>query len=132
MEQGKIIVLDKQIYEVHQEMNEVTYEASIAEKNFAIYLIFSDPEQKIKTTIKIKDNIVYVKRQGSINTNLEFREGFCYNTSYPTGFGNMDISVVTKRIEMTRELSHFQLKLYYELWMQQAKISDNIYSIKRI
>lgn len=132
MEQGKIRVIDKQIYDTSEEMNEATYDALIAEKNSAMYIIFDDPEQKVKTTIKIKDNIVYVKRQGSINTHLEFKEGFLCRTPYPTGFGDIDLGIMTKKIQITRELSCFKLKLCYELWMQQNKISDNIYSIQRI
>lgn len=132
MEQGKIVVIDKQIYGTLEEMNEATYEAFIAEKNSAIYLIFDDPEQKVKTTIKIKDNIVYVKRQGSISTSLEFREGFFYRTPYPTEFGSIDLGIMTKQIQISKELSCFKLKICYELWMQQDKISNNIYSIQRV
>lgn len=132
MEQCKILVMDKQIYNTHEEENKVSYEALLAEKDSAVYVIFNERGQNIKTTIKIRDNIVCVKRQGSMNVYLQFKEGQDFHTFYPTDFGNMDLTFKTTKVEINRNLSHFMLKLHYELWMQGSKISDNIYSIERV
>ena len=49
------------------------------------------------TTLNIKDNSMVLERVGSINTNMEFKEGVTAVSLYNTPYGILDLNVPKQR-----------------------------------
>lgn len=73
-------------------------------KNDSYYIVYDESElsgmEGSTTTLKIKDNIVSMKRFGSNNSKLIFEKGKKHKTEYETMYGIMDMEVATNNMEV--------------------------------
>ncbi|MHC1749521.1 MAG: DUF1934 domain-containing protein [Cellulosilyticaceae bacterium] len=133
MKQSKLKIISTQIYDTHEDLEESIVEASTGERNGAYYILFKeiDKESKITTnnTIKIKQDMVTIKRNGGLSTDLSFDINKVFKTIYYTPYHEMEIEVITHTIEKKITNNDIILRLEYTILMQGQKISDNIYMI---
>jgi len=98
-------IIGRQCYADREEdQMEFMTEGQIYLKEDAVYLIYEESEVSgmtgCKTSLKIKDGSVKMRRIGSIGfgTELYFEEGKRFSSTYNTPYGPMDIEVLTKGI----------------------------------
>jgi len=86
---------------------EFVTEGQLYEKNGALYLLYDESELSgeagCKTTLKIRDNVVRMKRfmgnnQGTY-TIMEFEKGKKYSGIYNTPYGPIELEVLTNTLE---------------------------------
>ena len=98
-------------------------------KNDKHYLLYDDIEEetgvKTKNTIKFNDNHVEVMRKGIINGKLVFKKGENNQSLYSTPFGDMLLEVLTKDIALQQIEENINLKIDYELYANNNKVSDS-------
>lgn len=136
MNTTKIKLTTVQKYEDHENRDEMLLDAIVAERNGSIYIKFDQVDTNYNVTvnnlIKLKDNVVTVKRTGALSSTMVFDKEKPYATDYETPYGKLDINV--KVHEITAEIlqNHVNLMISYEMMMQGKKISDNIYLIESV
>lgn len=73
-------------------------------KNDSYYIVYDESElsgmEGSTTTLKIKGNIVSMKRFGSNNSKLIFEKGKKHKTEYETMYGIMEMEVSTNNMEV--------------------------------
>ncbi len=129
MKEVQISVYDKQIYEDHSDEAENKFTGTLAFKNDNIYIAYKDIEQDVTTVVKVKNNVVYIKRLGSVKGSLEFNLNQSNKTLYVTPYGEMEMEIMTKRCDIYILEKGVKIYIEYKIIMQDAKISDNIYMI---
>ncbi len=96
------------------------------EKHYVLYdEINDDDKTKIKNTIKFNEEHVEVTRKGSMNGKLIFSKGENNQSLYSTPFGDLLIEINTKDIELTSDDASTNLKIDYELYVNNDKVSDS-------
>jgi uncharacterized beta-barrel protein YwiB (DUF1934 family) len=96
------------------------------EKHYVLYdEINDDDKTKIKNTIKFNEEHVEVTRKGSMNGKLIFSKGQNNQSLYSTPFGDLLIEINTKDIELTSDDASTNLKIDYELYVNNDKVSDS-------
>ena len=82
------------------------------------------------TTLNIKDNSMVLERVGSINTNMEFKEGVTAVSLYNTPYGILDLNVDTKKLKINIDENGGEIHSKYVLGLEgQEGISTEL-SIK--
>lgn len=98
-------------------------------KNNKHYLIYEEIEDDngtvTKNTIKFNDMRAEVMRKGVANGKLIFQKGENNQSIYSTPFGELLIEVLTKDIELNQQQDNINLKIDYELYANNNKISNN-------
>lgn len=122
-------VYDEQKYDTHRDSNETAFKGKLAFKNDSIYITYKDEEMGVATTIKTKNGIVWVKRTGNLNANLEFNANKPQTTIYSTPYGEMEIHIITKKCEVYILEQGVEIQINYQILMQNEHISDNIYMV---
>lgn len=91
--------------EAEEQMEFIT-EGRMYRRGQAIYLIYDESEFSgfpgCKTTLKLKDDSVQMKRLGQnvgLGTELVFRKGNRFSSRYQTPYGAMDLEVFTNHVE---------------------------------
>ncbi len=130
MQDVKIKVYDKQIYETHHDANETPFDGQITFKGKSTYVSYKDPKTGIATFIKVHEGVVSVKRMGPFQGNLEFNQDKPHRTIYFTPYGEMEIQITTKSCDIETYPKGIKISIAYEIMMQGKKISDNIYIIE--
>ncbi len=99
------------------------------EKNEKHYLLYDDIEEesgmKTQNTIKFTDSLVELKRNGIVNGKLVFRKGENNQSLYSTPYGDMLLEVLTKDIALKKIAEQVNLKIDYELYANNTKVSDS-------
>lgn len=100
------------------------------EKNNATFLVYDESEisgmEGSTTTLKIEDQKVMMKRFGSNESRLIFEKGIKHKNVYKTMYGNMDMEVLTEKIEMERKDEKLKrIKLKYKLKVSQNQQMKN-------
>lgn len=99
------------------------------EKNEKHYLLYDDIEEetgvKTKNTIKFTDNHVELTRNGVISGKLVFKKGENNQSLYSTPYGDMLLEVMTKDIELKKISESINLRIDYELYANNNKVSDS-------
>lgn len=129
MKDVHIKVYDKQIYETHDDASETEFEGQLTFKNDSIFVTYKDDKMNVTTMIKVKDNVVSVKRLGSLSGKLVFDTQQIHSTIYYTQFGEMEIQIITKKCEVYILEKGVKIHIEYKIIMQGKPISDNIYLI---
>lgn len=98
-------------------------------KNNKHYLIYEEIEDDndtvTKNTIKFNDMRAEVMRKGVVNGKLVFQKGENNQSIYSTPFGELLVEVMTKDIELNQNKDSINLKIDYELYANNNKISNN-------
>ena len=99
------------------------------EKNEKHYLLYDDFEgesgAKTKNTLKFTDNRVELVRNGLINGKLVFKKGENNQSLYSTPYGDMLLEVWTKDTALKKLEETINLKIDYELYADNTKVSDS-------
>lgn len=93
------------------------------------YLLYEDIEEEsgatTKNTIQFNANHVEVSRDGNVNGKLIFKKGENNQSLYSTPFGDMLLEVMTKDIALLEQDQSVDLKIDYELYANNNKVSDS-------
>lgn len=107
---------------------ELITEGKFYEKNGIYYLIYNESEisgmEGSTTTLKVEKNKVSMKRFGNGTSRLIFERGKRHKTEYQTLYGEMDIEVLTDKLDINiSEIGKGSINLSYNL-----NISDSVQS----
>lgn len=104
-------------------------------KNGTYYLVYDESEisgmEGSTTTLKIEDKKVSMKRFGSNSSTLIFERGIKHKSSYQTFYGDMNVEVVTKKIDVDiSKMGKGKIDLSYRLSISNMVESQNKLSIE--
>ena len=98
-------------------------------KNSKHYLLYDDIDEengvKTKNTIKFDEKCVEVLRKGTINGKMVFEKGKNKQSLYSTPYGDLLVEVLTRDIKLQQQEKSVNLKIDYELYAGNNKISDS-------
>lgn len=124
-----IKICGMQVIEETGDSVEMTIAGKYYFKNNKHYLLYDEVDEengiKIKNTIKFNDQVAEVTRKGSVNGKMLFEKGENNQSLYSTPFGDLLIEIFTKNIEIAEKNSEINLKIDYELYANNDKVSDS-------
>ncbi len=86
-----------------QEVVELITEGKYYQKGESTYLIYKETNlsgiEGCTTSLKVTEDTIHMKRFGSASSEIHFQKGKRFNTHYNTPYGNVEMEVVTKKIE---------------------------------
>ena len=85
----------------------------------------SETDDRTKSTIRFKDGRAEVERRGTMTGNLTFEKGAKNETIYSTPFGELNMDIFTNDIKIDEKDSQINLRIAYELYAQNEKVSDH-------
>ncbi len=135
MREVKIKIIGKQIdYSGEEDTIELVTEGKFYKKSRAYYLVYDESEisgmEGFTTTLKIEQNKVIMKRFGPSNSNLIFEKGIKHKSDYHTAYGDMDIEVLTNKIDINiNDTGKGSINLEYKLNISSTVQSNNKLSI---
>ncbi len=129
MKEIQVTVYDKQIYETHYDEAENRFVGNLAIKDGCVYITYKDEKDKITTVVKWKNNVVSVKRMGTVQAKLIFDVEQAHSSSYQMPYGTIDMVFQTDKIDIYYLEKGVKLYIEYKIMMDNQKISDNIYMI---
>lgn len=83
----------------------------------------------VRTLIKVIGSTAEVTRTGAINSRMVFTEGEELSSIYPTPYGNFNADIFTKRLRVREEDDFFRLRIFYNLKLNGAFISECEYDL---
>ena len=83
-----------------------------------------------KTTIKISDRQVDIRKKGSSNTHMIFEKDKKNMTYYDTPFGELLMGIYTTKLEVAESEEEIVVNLEYALDVNEAHVSDCDIQIK--
>lgn len=107
-----------------EEVIELITEGKYYRKGDTTYLVYQETElsgiEGCVTTLKITDDLIKMKRFGTASSEIQFEKGKRFNTYYNTPYGNVEMEVVTKRIENALNIKDAtgSLKIEYDISLQ--------------
>ena len=78
-----------------------------------------------ETAVSVRDNEVIVRRRGTLNSRMEFREGEKSRFLYDTQFGSATLSVDTRKIKTRLDPTGAEIQIDYIVDMDHAIVSRN-------
>ncbi|MGF7058929.1 DUF1934 domain-containing protein [Brassicibacter mesophilus] len=113
---------------------ELITEGKFYKKNGTYYLVYDESEvsgmEGSKTTLKIQDNIISMKRFGSNTSNLIFEKGRKHKTEYETVYGDMTMEVMTSKMDVDiSDIGKGSINVAYRLNISESIESSNHLSI---
>ena len=98
-------------------------------KNSKHYVLYDEIDRenssKVKNTIKFTENGAEVIRKGIVNGKLVFMKGKSNQSIYSTPYGDLFIEVLTKDVQLKQQQDNVNLKIDYELYANNNKVSDS-------
>lgn len=98
-------------------------------KNNKHYLMYDeiDEDSRIKTknTIKFNETSAEVMRKGMVNGKLVFSKGDNNQSLYSTPYGDLLVEIFTKDVKLNHQQDNISLKIDYELYANNSKVSDS-------
>lgn len=82
-----------------------------------------------RTRVTVDDEMVSIIRSGAVNTHLVFELGISHIIPYETPFGVLDMVSHTKAIEKSVTENSIDLKVVYNLDVNNADMGENIFHI---
>ena len=117
-----------------EEQMEFVSDAKMYERSGAKYFLFDESIfsgfPNSKTTLKIKDNTIKIKRVGgeedAFGMELEFSKGTRFLNKYYTPYGNFDVEVLTTDINTNLSPEGFgKITLGYDISLQGSEQGRN-------
>lgn len=100
------------------------------EKHYLLYdEIDNDNGIKTKNTIKFNETVMEVLRKGEISGKLVFEKGNNNQSLYSTPYGDLLVEIFTKDIKIAQNSDNINVKVDYELYANNSKVSDSIIEI---
>ena len=93
-----------------------------------------DSGEKIKSSLKLKENTLELTRKGAVDSRMIFETGKRHAAEYATPFGILQMETDTSRILLSEEEKGLRIKAEYDLWangvpLSKCKLTINIKSI---
>ena len=85
----------------------------------------SETDDKTKSSIRFREGRAEVVRKGNMTGNLTFDVGEKNETTYSTPFGDLNMDIITNDIQIDEKDKQINLKIVYELFAQNEKVSDH-------
>ncbi len=85
----------------------------------------SETDDKTQSSIRFRDGKAEVVRKGNMAGNLTFEKGEKNETTYSTPFGDLNMDIITNDIQIDEKEKQINLKIVYELYAQNEKVSDH-------
>lgn len=108
---------------------ELTTGGSYYYKNGKHYILYEetgeDVDSVVKNTVVIGDDHVDVRKKGAVDAQMSFHEGCKLNSFYTSVFGQLELGIITDRIEMKEEENRLELSLKYQLEINNEYVSEN-------
>lgn len=135
MQEVLINVYTEQVYSSHSEQNTQIFKGNIAYKGNSIYIIYTEKDEhegtKVTNQIKIgQDGDISVRRMGSAQSFISFIKDKPYKSIYGTPQGNIELIFIPSIVEHKITNSKHTLKLQYDIYMNDDKLSNNTYCIQ--
>lgn len=106
-------------YKLEEGKHVIKYDEFDSESNF-----------KTKNILKFNNNKAEIERNGEFAGTLTFEVGERNESLYSTPFGELFWEVVTEDINLNEKDDEISLKIRYELYAQNEKVSDHIIDLK--
>lgn len=101
------------------------------EKHYLRYdEIPEDHEGVTSCTMKIWNNQVDLMKRGATNVHMTFEEGQKSTTMYHTPFGDMQVGILTNKVELKEEEDNITIEIHYGLDINFSHISECTIKIK--
>ena len=100
-------------------------------KNGKIYLLYELPDENekdliIKHTVIIRETSMEVKKSGGgMETRIVYAPGVSHETKYATPFGDINLTFVTKSLEVDENDENLTVNVLYDIAMGEEVISKN-------
>lgn len=97
-------------------------------KHYALYEeVLEESEgsgEIVKNTVKISKDQVEIQKKGGSNVHMLFKENQRCTTYYRMPFGQLMISIFTNQIKIEEKNELIEVKLYYDLEINQSFVSN--------
>ncbi|MFP4697790.1 MAG: DUF1934 domain-containing protein [Eubacteriales bacterium] len=119
---------------VENDSVEVITTGQLYKKNSKYYINYVDSDlfikSETKTTIKIAKDKIDIIRFGGSNTHMIFETNKKHMTHYDTPFGALLIGVITKNISFKEKDNSLELKVNYQLEINNGFVGENSFEVK--
>lgn len=116
------------------EVIELVYAGTMHQKNNNYYIIYKEPENtgmgNTTTTLKAETNSVTISRSGAVNMRQVFQRDLAHRGFYQTPYGDMEMVVITRNIEVSLTDLGGSIKLEYELKLDHSMLGMNYLEIE--
>ena len=89
----------------------------------------SETDDKTSSKIVFDEGLAKVQRTGAFNGSLIFEKGKKRESMYSTPFGEINWDIITHDIQIEEQEKELNLKIVYELYAQNEKVSDHTISV---
>lgn len=128
--------LADQVADNDSETIEMTVDGHLYHQHGHTYIVYEDimldEAHPVKTTVKIYEGNVDIKRYGTIDHHMVFAEGNSHHSHYETPFGVLDITVNTSSVKIDEQPDSLDLDITYQLEVNNTKIGDAFFQLKAI
>lgn len=101
------------------------------DKHYIVYdEIIEDVEGTASCTMKLNKHQVDIIKRGSSNVHMVFEEGIKNATFYQTPFGELQVGILTNKINLIEEEDKIIAEINYALDINYAHVSDCEIKIK--
>lgn len=98
--------------------------------HYVVYEDFNlDEAEPVKTTVKIFDGKVDIKRFGTTKHHMTFVEGETHHSHYETPYGILDITVETEHIDIKHEEESLFLSIRYKLHVNAESMGNAFFEM---
>ena len=86
----------------------------------------------VKTVLKIEDDCLTMIRYNKNATNMRFKEGVEHYSSYSTDYGDFELRIFTKKLEILKNIEGFEyiIEIEYDLDIRYLFTGNNKMQIK--
>jgi len=125
-----IQVNGKQRYQAgHEDQQELTTVGMFYERNGAFYVVYKESEEtgldEVTTFLSIKQGVVTLNRQGSVDLLQEFKKEVLNQSVYTTSCGQLYLSVMPHKVEYDLTGHGGRISLEYDLFVDDNLVSYN-------
>ncbi|OOB77649.1 MAG: hypothetical protein ATN33_04005 [Epulopiscium sp. Nele67-Bin001] len=131
MKHAQIQVKTTQKYSNHSDKDMFKTDATIGEKEGAIYVLYKQADGS-DVNLKLKDGVITVKFTGATKANWLFENGKKTSSTSHTPQGQMIFEADTSNLEFECMEDHFSLKICYALYTHNKKLSENTFEILQV
>ena len=83
----------------------------------------------VSNLLKFTQEEVWLRKRGGTSADMYFKEGSVHKCMYDTGFGTLEMGMVTNSLEIFRHEEGIDVRVEYGLDMNGAHVSDNTIEI---
>lgn len=116
-----------------EEVVELITNGEIYEKHGDQYVVYDDfnldEENPVKTTVKIHEGKVDIKRFGTAKHHMTFDADKKHQSHYETPYGILDILVQTESIEVEKTDKALKMTIRYKLSINEGPLGDAFFEM---